>query len=86
MHYFQAVFSEAAKILIIGGVIAVICGLLLMAAEKAGSSGWLNWFGNLPLDIRIERENYRFFFPLGTSIVLSLLLSLAIFLFNKFIR
>lgn len=79
-------FSEAAKILIIGGVIAVICGLLLMAAEKAGSSGWLNWFGNLPLNIRIERENYRFFFPLGTSIVLSLLLSLAIFLFNKFIR
>lgn len=79
-------FSEAAKILLIGGVIAVICGLLLMAAEKSGSSDWLNWFGNLPLDIRIERENFRFFFPLGTSILLSLLLSLAIFLFNKFIR
>ncbi|MBM3422127.1 MAG: DUF2905 domain-containing protein [Chlorobi bacterium] len=79
-------FSEAAKILIIVGVIAVICGLLLMAAEKTGSSAWLNWFGNLPLDFHIERENFRFFFPLGTSIALSLLLSLAIFLFNKFIR
>lgn len=79
-------FSEGGKILVIGGLVAVMVGLLLLVAEKSGSAGWLNWFGNLPLDIRIKRENFRFFFPLGSSILLSLLLSLALFLFNKFIR
>ncbi len=79
-------FTDAGKFLVLTGLCAVICGLLLMAAGKAGIPGWLNWFGNLPLDIRIRKENFRFFFPLGSSILLSVLLSLGLFLINKFIR
>ena len=43
-------------------------------------------FGNLPFDIRIEKENFRFYFPIGTSVLLSILLSLILYLINKFIR
>ncbi|MBN1279466.1 MAG: DUF2905 domain-containing protein [Chlorobium sp.] len=78
--------SGTGKFLVVGGLLAMLCGLLMLAAEKAGSTGWLNWFGNLPLDVRIRRDNFQFFFPLGTSILLSVLFSLALFIFNKFIR
>jgi len=80
------VFTDTGKILVIAGLCTVVFGLLLMAAEKTGASGWLNWFGNLPLDVRIRKENFRFFFPLGSSLLLSVLFSLALFFINKFIR
>ncbi|MBM3162281.1 MAG: DUF2905 domain-containing protein [Chlorobi bacterium] len=79
-------FTDTGKILVIAGLCTVVFGLLLMAAEKTGASGWLNWFGNLPLDVRIRKENFRFFFPLGSSLLLSVLFSLALFFINKFIR
>ena len=79
-------FSEAGKLVVAGGLIIVGFGLLLMIIESDASSRWLNWFGNLPLDIKIEKSNFRFYFPIGSSILLSLLLSLLLFLINKFIR
>ncbi len=78
--------ADTAKIVVITGVAIVVFGLLMMASGKAGSWNWFNWFGNLPLDFKIERENFRLYFPLGTSLLLSLLLTLFISLFNKFIR
>lgn len=78
--------ADTGKILVIAGLCAVACGLLLMAAAKAGVPGWLNWFGHLPFDIHVKKENFQFFFPLGSSILLSVLLSLVLFLINKFIR
>jgi len=80
------VIADAGKIVAVAGLIAVACGLLLMTFDSAASSRWLHWFGNLPLDFKIENSNFRFYFPLGTSIVLSLLLSLLLFIINKFIR
>ncbi len=79
-------FSDAAKIVVISGLAIVVTGLLLMAAEKNGVRGWLNWFGNLPLDFRIERDNFRLYFPIGSSLTLSLLLTLLLYLINKFTR
>jgi hypothetical protein len=78
--------ADAAKIVVITGVAIVIFGLFMMASGKTGSWNWFNWFGNLPFDIKIERENFRFYFPLGTSVLLSLLLTLFMYFFNKFIR
>ncbi len=78
--------ADTAKIVVITGVAIVVFGLLMMASAKAGSWSWLNWFGNLPLDVKIERENFRIYFPLGTSLLLSLLLTLFMYLFNKLIR
>jgi len=40
-------------------------------------------FGSLPGDIAIEKENFRFYFPIGTSILISLILSAAMWLFQK---
>ncbi len=79
-------FADAAKIVVITGITIVIFGLFMMASGKSGSWNWVNWFGNLPFDFKIERENFRFSFPLGSSVLLSLLLSLFLYLFNKFIR
>ena len=69
--------SELGKTLIVAGILLVAIGLLLTFGGK------LNFIGKLPGDIRIERENFSFFFPLGTCILASLLLSLIIWLFKR---
>ncbi len=63
--------------LIIGGVLLVVVGVL-------ANSGWLAWFGRLPGDIRIERENVRFYFPVVTMIVVSIAVSLIVYLVGRF--
>lgn len=59
------------------GVAAVIVGLLVWA-------GWLSWFGRLPGDVRIEREGVRFYFPLASMILVSLVLTLILNLLRRF--
>ncbi|MBZ4219572.1 MAG: DUF2905 domain-containing protein [Chlorobium sp.] len=78
--------ADAAKIVVITGLVIVVFGFFMMASDKAGFREWFNWLGNLPLDFKIERKNFGFYFPLGTSLLLSLLLTLFFYLFNKFIR
>ncbi|MCX6178973.1 MAG: DUF2905 domain-containing protein [Chlorobiales bacterium] len=79
-------FSDAGKIVVIAGLITVVFGLLLMNFDNTAPSRWFNWLGNLPFDIKIEKNNFRFYFPIGTSIVLSLFFSLILYLINKFIH
>jgi hypothetical protein len=62
-------------LLIVAAVIAVI-GLVLIAAGRG-------LIPRLPGDISIERRNFRFYFPLGTSIVLSVVLTLLLNLFFR---
>lgn len=61
----------------------IIIGLVLLVAGIAWP--WLSRlpFGRLPGDFSVERENFSFFFPLGTSIVVSLVISVLIWLFRK---
>ncbi len=80
----QAVFSDAGKFLVIAGSAAVLCGLFLLILARTGHTDLFGWIGRMPLDIRIERENFRLYFPLGTSLILSALFSLIIYLINKF--
>ena len=60
-------------------------GLLIVAAGIIvyffGSR--LHWIGRLPGDIRIERENFRFYFPITTMILLSLIVSAIVFVVKK---
>jgi hypothetical protein len=65
--------------ILIGMVFLVIGGLLLLA-------GRLPWLGRLPGDIRIERENIKVFFPLGTMLLLSLVLTIVLNLIARFWR
>jgi H+/Cl- antiporter ClcA len=62
-----------AKYFIIAGVIITFVGIILYFCRGA-----LRWFGRLPGDIRIERENVKIYFPIVTMIVISLLLTLLV--------
>lgn len=67
-----------AKTLIIIGAVLIVIGIALLGIQK------LPFGGKIPGDIIIKRENFTFSFPLGTSIILSILLSLVLYLINKF--
>jgi len=70
--------NQLGKILIIAGIILVIAGVIIYFAGNR-----LNWIGHLPGDIRIEKENFRFYFPVTTMIILSIVASLIIWLIRK---
>jgi len=69
-----------AKWLIIAGAMLILIGLLWPWIARLGLGLGL---GHLPGDIHIKREGYDFYFPLTTSIIVSLLLSLLFWLFRK---
>ncbi|HEX4665955.1 MAG TPA: DUF2905 domain-containing protein [Chthoniobacterales bacterium] len=68
---------DIGKLLVIFGGTLVILGLVLWSGFGAG------WLGRLPGDIRIERGNSTFYFPIVTCIVLSIVLSLLFSLFRR---
>ena len=62
--------NETGKIIIGVGALIVFIGIIVyFLGDK------LRFIGNLPGDIRIEKENFRFYFPITTMILLSLLLN-----------
>ena len=65
-------------IALIGGLIVFIGVIIYFFHDK------LHWIGRLPGDIRVEKENFRFYFPITTMIILSILVTLLIRLFRKF--
>lgn len=64
------------KTLIIAGAVILIIGLLWPWIQKSG-------LGRLPGDIIVERENFRFYFPITTMIIISVALSLVLWFFRK---
>ncbi len=62
----------------VGALLAVI-GIVLIVAERFPGLR----IGRLPGDIAVERDRFRFYFPLGTSIVISIVLSLLFWLFGR---
>jgi len=68
------------KLLIIIGVICIIAGLVMhFGGDKTG------WIGHLPGDIRIEKGNTRFYFPVTTMIIVSVVLSVFLWILKKFL-
>jgi hypothetical protein len=67
------------KLLIIAGLLLVAAGLLLHYSHFLSILG----LGRLPGDIRVRRSNFSFYFPLTTCIILSILLSLILYIFRK---
>lgn len=61
--------NQTGKYLIIIGAVILLVGVIVYFF-----GGSLRWLGHLPGDIRIEKENFRFYFPLTTLILLNLLL------------
>jgi len=64
-------------LMIMGGVI-VLVGLLVSLGPRLPFR-----LGRLPLDFHIQRDNYSFYFPLGTSILVSIVLTLVFGLLNR---
>jgi len=58
-------------------------GLLLLLLGVAYKLGLLNWFGNLPGDIKYEGKNTKFYFPVVTMLLISLIFSLLLSFFRK---
>ena len=69
--------SQLGKLLIIAGCVIFLVGLLFYWHEK------IPWLGKLPGDIIIKRKNFSFYFPIVTCLVISLLVSLLLFLINR---
>lgn len=71
-------FQQFGKYLIIAGIILIIAGTVLWLGSKS------NFFGNLPGDIKIKRDNFTFYAPLTTMLLISALLSLVLWIITKF--
>lgn len=69
--------NDIGKTLVVLGLMIALAGVLLVFV------GRVPWVGRLPGDIHIQRGPWHFFFPLATSIVLSLLLTLVFWLFGR---
>ncbi len=67
-----------AKIIIILGIVLVAIGVVLLFVEK------IPFLGKLPGDILIKKEHFTFYFPLTTSILVSIIISLILYLVGKF--
>jgi hypothetical protein len=65
------------KTLIVIGLIIVVLGVIIAFVGK------VPWIGKLPGDIYVKRENFTFYFPLATSIIISIVLSLILWLLRK---
>ncbi len=65
------------KSLIVVGIIIALLGVVLTFAGK------IPWLGRLPGDIYIRRDNFTFYFPLATSIVISVIISLLLWLMRR---
>jgi hypothetical protein len=63
-------------LIFLGLIVAAIGGLLLLSSK-------IPWIGRLPGDIIIQRKNFTFYFPLATSILLSLILTFLFWLLGK---
>lgn len=69
--------NEIGKILLLIGAVCILAGLLFMTVGK------LPGIGKLPGDILVKKENFTFYFPVTTSIVISLVLSLLFYFWGR---
>ncbi len=66
------------------GIVLVIVGVGVILLGLLAWSGALAWFGRLPGDIRVERESVRVYVPLTSMLVVSVVLSLVLYLVRRF--
>jgi hypothetical protein len=73
--------KELGKYMMIGGLVLLGIGMVIyLGGDK------LKWIGRLPGDIRIEKPGFRLYAPFASMIILSIVLSLLIWLIQRFIK
>ncbi|HUZ57266.1 MAG TPA: DUF2905 domain-containing protein [Hanamia sp.] len=71
--------QQTGKYIVIVGLIIVLTGIIVYFFHD-----YFKWVGKLPGDIRIEKGNFRFYFPLVTMIVVSIVVTILIHIFKRF--
>ncbi|HEU6452608.1 MAG TPA: DUF2905 domain-containing protein [Gemmatimonadaceae bacterium] len=69
--------STMGPTLVVIGVLVIVVGLLVW-------SGALSWFGRLPGDIRLQRPNVSFYFPITSMVLVSIVLSVVLAIIQRF--
>lgn len=69
--------NDLGKTLVVMGLVVALVGVILMLAVR------VPWLGRLPGDIYVQRGNWSFYFPLATSIIVSVLLTALFWLFGR---
>jgi membrane associated rhomboid family serine protease len=75
---YNSVMEQMGRLLIVAGVVLAVLGALFMLGPRLPFR-----LGRLPLDFRYQRDNFTFYFPLGTCILISVLLTLIFGLLNR---
>jgi len=73
--------TDMGKSLIFMGIVIIILGALLLFSDKLPFN-----LGKLPGDIYVKKENFSFYFPITTAILVSVILSLLFYLFGRFFK
>jgi len=68
---------ELGRALIVMGIVLALVGLVLVFVDR------VPWIGRLPGDVHVQRGNWTIYVPLGTSIVLSVVLTLVLWLIGR---
>lgn len=71
--------QTTGKFIILIGLAMIVIGLIVYFLSDK-----LHWLGRLPGDIRVEKENFKFYFPITTMLLLSGLVNLVIWVFRRF--
>lgn len=71
--------QQTGKYIFIAGIFIVIAGILIYFFHD-----YFKWIGKLPGDIKIEKGNFRFYFPLATMIIFSILITVIINIIKRF--
>jgi hypothetical protein len=66
------------KLIILCGIVLVLTGLIIQFFDR------IPFLGKLPGDIIIEKQNFKFYFPITTSILISIIISIIIYLVSRF--
>ena len=74
--------SDFGKVLIAIGLLLCAVGLAFVFRDKLPGT-WLAWLGRLPGDVSVERPGFKFYFPLATCLIVSILLSIVLSIFRK---
>jgi Protein of unknown function (DUF2905) len=69
--------GELAKVMILIGAVLIAVGLVILLFPR------LPFVGKLPGDILVKKEHFTFYFPLATSIIISIIISLVLYFINK---
>ena len=69
---------QLGGVIVLAGIAVVVVGLLVM-------TGGLSWFGRLPGDIRVERQNARLYVPITSMLLVSVVLSAVMYVVRRYL-